>query len=131
MDASEFFGSVISTYSRAQAIEDGVLVDVTPTAKEAGIALPTVVTSHVWAECVEVPPSLVGQQDEQGRLWDVVYMASMALRAAVRGGAKGDRLAYQLNVQTAKGRRTKRLVAVVGPGDNGEPVLTLMFPEDD
>lgn len=28
---------IISTYSRAQAIEDGVLVDVTETAKEAGI----------------------------------------------------------------------------------------------
>jgi len=30
------FGPVIFSYSRAQAIEDGVLVDVTETAKEGG-----------------------------------------------------------------------------------------------
>ena len=35
---------VVSAYSRAQAIEDGVLVDVSQTAKEAGIKYPTAVT---------------------------------------------------------------------------------------
>ena len=31
-----FFGDVISTYTRAQAIEDGVLIDVSSMAREAG-----------------------------------------------------------------------------------------------
>ncbi len=31
-----FFGEVISTYTRAQAIQDGVLVDVSAMAREAG-----------------------------------------------------------------------------------------------
>ena len=34
--AESFFGDIISTYTRAQAIEDGVLIDISPTAKEAG-----------------------------------------------------------------------------------------------
>ena len=34
--AESFFGNIISTYTRAQAIEDGVLIDVSPIAKEAG-----------------------------------------------------------------------------------------------
>jgi len=34
---SDYFGEVISTYSRAQALEDGVLADVSEMAKEAGI----------------------------------------------------------------------------------------------
>jgi uncharacterized protein YunC (DUF1805 family) len=38
------FGEVIHAYTRAQAIEDGTLVDVTETAKEAGIKYPTAVT---------------------------------------------------------------------------------------
>ncbi len=32
----DVFGPVVSSYSRAQAIDDGVLVDVTSTAREAG-----------------------------------------------------------------------------------------------
>ena len=34
--AESFFGKVISTYTRAQAIEDGVLIDPGSMAKEAG-----------------------------------------------------------------------------------------------
>ena len=37
--AESFFGEVISTYTRAQAIEDGVLIDAGPTAKEVGFKL--------------------------------------------------------------------------------------------
>ena len=38
---------VISSYSRAQAIEDGVLVDVSTVAKEAGIKFPVAMTAAV------------------------------------------------------------------------------------
>ncbi len=127
-----FFGDVIDTYTRAEAIRDGVLIDVTATAKEAGIVLPTVVTSHVWGRCVEVPPNLKGQQDEAGRLWDVLYLAASSLRAAVRAGKTGDRLKFNVDVRETEGYvRVAHLVAAVGPGDSGEPVLTVMFPEDD
>ena len=43
--AESFFGEVISTYTRAQAIEDGVLVDAGPMAKEAGFNWPVVLTA--------------------------------------------------------------------------------------
>lgn len=35
----EVFGEVISTYTREQALEDGVLIDVTEQAKEAGFTI--------------------------------------------------------------------------------------------
>ncbi len=38
--AESFFGNVISTYTRAQAIEDGVLVDAGSMAQEAGFKWP-------------------------------------------------------------------------------------------
>lgn len=44
----DFFGGVIHSYSRAQAIEDGVLVDVSSMAKEAGFIWPVAVTAAVW-----------------------------------------------------------------------------------
>ena len=34
------FGPVLHAYTRAQAIEDGILVDVSETAREAGFKIP-------------------------------------------------------------------------------------------
>ena len=121
---------VISSYSRAQAIEDGVLVDVSTVAKEAGIKFPVAMTATVWGQCVEVPEG-VGCQDESGRLWDIVWMFRCA-------AAKfdGDTLLFKLYVRNHNRERLTRqdlvtLKAICGPGDNGEPVVTIMTPEED
>lgn len=118
---------VIYAYTRAQAIADGVLVDVTPTAKEAGIAFPTAVSSAVWAKCVEVPAACPWQ-DEEGRLWDVVWM----LRHAVSKTANTNVLEFVVLVQNdPRGPKEVRLKAVCGPGDDAAPVITVMLPEED
>ena len=62
---------MIYQYTRAQAIEDGMLIDVTETAREAGITIPTALTAAVWERCVAVPEKATCQ-DEMGRLWDVL-----------------------------------------------------------
>jgi hypothetical protein len=64
---------LIHSYSRAQAIEDGVLIDVSQAAKEAGIRYPVALTWAVWERCVTVPPG-VHCQDEGGRLCDLLYL---------------------------------------------------------
>ena len=120
----EIFGDVISSYSRAQAVEDGVLVDVSETAREAGLRYPVALTRAVWESCVVVPPN-VQAQDERGRLWDILWM----LRASV--GRGGEEIRYSLIVRTAKGRRRVTLKALCGPGDDAEPVITIMLPEED
>ena len=121
---------VISSYSRAQAIEDGVLVDVSTVAKEAGIKFPVAMTATVWGQYVEVPEG-VTCQDESGRLWDIVWMFRCA-------AAKfdGDTLLFKLYVRNQNRQRLTRqdlvtLKAICGPGDNGEPVVTIMTPEED
>jgi len=40
---------VIDVYTRAQALEDGVLVDVSSWAREYGIIFPVAVNASVWA----------------------------------------------------------------------------------
>lgn len=125
----EMFGEVIFGYGRADAIADGALVDVTETAKEAGFKVPVAVTAHVWAECVAVPEGCEGVQDEAGRLWDVVWMAMVA----ARGAGATDRVNVQVLVVKGPGRKPElqNLVLTIGPGDMGEPVMTIMYPEDD
>jgi hypothetical protein len=119
---------LIYSYTRAQAIKDGVLVDVSDMARQAGFRWPVAVTQAVWATIEAVPPKLQGCQDIQGRLWDVLYMGHLAAR---RGGQE---IRYKLIMdRNENGRRLRYLVlkALCGPGDDGEPVITIMLPEED
>ncbi len=118
---------IIFSYSRAEAISDGVLIDVTKTAREAGVRFPTALTAAVWAEFVSVPVGVEGQ-DETGRLWDILWMFSLAARR----GRGGDALHFTLLVQNDEGGpREVTLKAVCGPGDDLEPVITIMLPDED
>ena len=72
---------MIHRYSRADAIRDGVLIDVSAVAREAGIRYPVTLTRAAWEKCVAVPPGVVCR-DESGRLWDVCWMLVCALRRA-------------------------------------------------
>ena len=48
---TKLFGEPISVYTRAQAIEDGVLVDAGSMASEAGFRWPVAFTAAAWADC--------------------------------------------------------------------------------
>ena len=134
---------VIFSYTRAQATLDGVLVDVSELAKEAGFRFPVAVTAGVWAECVAVPDGVEGQ-DETGRPGDVLHM----LRFAIAGMKKDVTPRFALPGRTAPGERVDfavhvrndnragdpplvRLYALCGPGDDAEPVITVMLPTED
>jgi hypothetical protein len=126
-DEHPIFGPVIFAYTRAQAIQDGVLVDVTEMAQEAGLKHPTAVTAAVWADYVAVPEG-VEAQDEQGRLWDILMM----LRFAIQGGTNGSELLYEVLVRNDNtSSQPVKLKAICGPGDSAEPVLTIMLPHED
>ena len=130
---SEVFGEPISVYTRSQAIEDGVLVDVSQAdaMKGSGIALPVSVTRSVWAWVN--PEKMPRCQDFNGRLHDVLWM----LRLKIRGASEGiDRLAFRAMFQGGPGLRGRQkrivdLVAVCGPADDGSPCLTIMLPGEE
>jgi hypothetical protein len=120
---------LIHRYTRAQAIEDGVLIDVSAVAPEAGIRCSVALTSAVWARGVAVPPG-VECQDEAGRLWDVLVL----LRLAIGRGDGGPEVRFGVHVRNDNRERTPplvRLKAVCGPGDQGEPVITVIMPDED
>jgi hypothetical protein len=122
---------IIYAYSRAQAIEDGVLVDVSEMGREAGFRYPVAVTAAVWATIEAIPLALEGIQDIEGRLWDVLWMASLA---AKQHGRDTDTVRFMLYMDRNEGGRRVSLLtlkAVCGPGDDGEPVVTIMYPEED
>ncbi len=128
---------VIFRYTQAEALDDGVLVTVpTALATEAGFRWPVALTAAwadtvAWDEDTEArKPSPIGQ-DETGRLWDVLTM----IRHTIRATHPTRRGVVQVLRVPPTGRTVRPQLAtlhlVAGPGDHGEPVLTLMLPGED
>ncbi len=134
-DASDLFGPVIYCYSRSQAIDDGVLVDVSEMAREAGFKFPVAITHAAWEDCVawnDEDNKRQTYQDESGRLWDVLYMLMMCIKVSVTNKSE---ILFSLKRVPRGGRghmaRKVILKAHIGPGDTPEPVLTIMLPNED
>ncbi len=124
------FGPVIYSYTRAQAVADGVQVEVTKIAAEAGICFPVFITRCVFERFVAVPERVTGQ-DEAGRLWDIVWMLRFAIMRA-RPGVQ--RIPVALYVRNDNRRATLiKLIATCGPLDidDPQPSITVMLPDED
>lgn len=122
---TELFGEPISIYTRAQALEDGVLVDVTPMSR--GIfKIPVALTTSLWADLSNVPEPENSDSHLEARTREVLKAA------AEHGRAKNvtDRVSFPLLLQVGKELKSLDLLAVSGPGDQGEHVLTIGFPGD-
>ena len=129
-DRENFFGGVIYSYSRAQAVADGVQVDVTKTAQEAGIKFPMFLTRAVFDAFVAVPPDVTGQ-DEAGRLWDVVWMTRFGI---IRARPGVDRIPVAFYVRNDnRAARLVKLIATCSALDisDPQPAITVMMPDED
>ncbi len=127
---------VIHSYTRAQALDDGILVDVTEMAREAGFRFPVAMSINAWSDCVEwceEDSKRQVYQDQSGRLWDVLWMASCAARqSATRNRSMAEFSLYRVP-RGGRGMRPRltRLKLAIGPGDGGEPVITILLPGED
>lgn len=118
---------IIHAYSRAQALADEVLIDLTEWAREAGFSIPVALTRGVW-ELLE-PPAGMPEEDVAARAWDMLS----ALRDAIASvsGVDQVRFAPVFALERGAAARPVALWAKVGPGDRGEPVLTVMREGED
>ena len=132
---AEIFGEPISVYTREQAIEDGVLVDVSETSeyKESGWRMPVAIEAEAWEKCVAVDKGLEEQgQSIAGRLWDVLYMASLYAKRAGQTDVIYMKVSVTSHRESKNGNHlpgykqvTRNLKITCGPGDNAEPVITI------
>ena len=125
----DIFGEPIAVYSRRQAIEDGVLVDLMQPetvglVREAGFKFPVAMTAGAFAATVAaIGERLPEGQDIQGRLWDVLWMLACAIKTA----GSTDRVKFRVSVWNGRRRDEIKLWSLCAPGDGGEPVLTIML----
>jgi len=120
-------GTVLE-YFRQQAIADGMLVDVTEMAGEAGFRCSVAMTQRAWNCCVAVTTPTHGE-DEEDRLWNVLF----TMRCAIEANRKRTQLTWKVAVKDCERERsqTVTLKGVMGPGDAREPTLTVMLPDED
>ena len=122
---------LVYAYTRAQAIEDGVLVDATigdlAEVTRQHFKYPVAMTASVFAlmtRAVEHPKHL---NDYKGVWHDILWMS----RKNVTRRFDSATHLFKVWITGAGRKRWHELKIVCHPGDNGEPVLTIMFPEED
>jgi len=119
---------VIFRYTREEAVEDGVLVDVTEWASadkgfHGGFRCPVALTRALW-EVVDIDSRKHrGGGDTRGRAHDVLWMGSLALRSAMRRERNTATFALFLS----NGRKKKATLRVTADGDG----VVIGFPEED
>lgn len=121
---------IIATYSRAQALEDGTLVTLDQKlCAEAGYRYPVAATRRVYETAIAMTPAAKRAcNDVEGRTWDVLHMARMGMRRAPAGSS----CLFRVYAVVARVRPTLLTLRITcGPGDDGEPVLTIGYPEED
>ena len=150
----EVFGPVICAYSRAQAIEDGVLVDISEADGCKGhFKYPVAMTRGAWCAAVEAGGEWVdnpcctgddqelqlpGGQSVAGRLHDVCTMLKATMRNPTLDpeqwmNREGDRVFFSMLVDVlGNGRKSGvELWSLCGPGDTAAPVITIMLRNED
>lgn len=121
---------VISCYTRQQAIEDGVLVDLKSSFKNETriFKWPVACTAAVW--------SLIENAAEQDEVevavyvWDVCFMAHLAIKALRDSGRPELFFKVCLPLREGTERKLKLVCGPIGPNDPN-PCLTIMLPNED
>lgn len=119
-ELAETFGNVISVYTRAQAIEDGELVDMTEWASRdkgffGGYTCPVAITRALFAEVKVEGTKKSG--DTRGRAHDVLFLSSLAIKGAFRRNEQSVRFVVKLG-------RKNHVLRVVADGDG----ITIGYP---
>lgn len=117
---------LIHSYSRAQALADGELVDVTQHAK-GYFKVPVAVTRSVWEIIDRAVKNEKHLNDLNGVLHDVFHMARLAMQQTKEDQTT---VAFTVIIVGAGRKRNYRLFVNIGPGDKAEPVLTFMQPHE-
>lgn len=127
---AELFGEPIYSISRAELIEDGFLVDLMQD-EMAGVArqhykFPIACTIAVFEVMRKAVENKRHCNDYAGILHDMLWMSRCA-------GRKVDESTVYFRVIITGAGRSKyhNFKLIVGPGDQGEPVITILLPNED
>ena len=122
---------IIDRYTRAEALADGVLYDLSAQAPDVCRQLfkyPIACTAAVYDLITRAINHPEWHNDIKGVIWDILYMSQHAPDKRMIDAST----ALFTVIITGTGRkRYHRLKLQVHPGDQAEPVITILLPEED
>ena len=120
---------VIHTYSRKEAISDGVLVDLSINFPEAGRLFkhPVACTSAVWALVEAAAENTRLHNTAAGIVWDLLYMSINGVTQRI---SDSEHL-FCVAIPGAGPHRNYILKANCGPSDDASPCITIMLEHED
>ena len=126
----EVFGPVIYAYTRKQAIEDGVLVDLmqdtmTEVCRQH-YKYPIACTATMFAIMQKAVENKRHCNSYAGVLHDMLWM-SRVMKRDLDPSTK----IFRVKIVGAERRSVFDFKMVCGPGDQAEPVITIMLPDED
>lgn len=125
----DLFGPVIYSYTRAQAIEDGVLVDLSELAPDVcrqHYKYHIACTAAVWAIIDQAVNNKRCMNDLKGVIHDMLWMS----RVYKKNLSPSDIL-FQVKIVGAGRKSLFEFKMTCSGGDDGEPVLTILMPNED
>lgn len=119
-------------YTRAQAIEDGVLVsgnvgDLDEVTRQC-FRYPVAMTYAVFEIMERAVANRRYGNDFKGVWYDILWMAKHHILGRTGSGPEFE---FQVKITGAGRRSVYTLKMHIGPGDTPEPVMTIMLPEED
>lgn len=131
---------LIHAYTRQQALSDGVLIEMKQ-AKRYGFRVPVAITSAAFGAAIDwnlMDPEVqtVVAQREAAVLMAALRTAQEGIRAHREGTGPepGNRIDFVVDCLANDGSAQPKKVPMymlIGPGDNAEPVGTIMLPGED
>lgn len=131
---------LIHSYTRADTLQDGVLVEL-PQAMAMGFRVPVAITCAAYAACIAWPQADPKLANILRLREEVVLLAAVAEAKAHRRRQQAgnverpDRIDFTVETITLRDGRAElakvSVYMIIGPGDNGEPVGTIMLIEED
>jgi hypothetical protein len=125
---------VIYTYTRANAIADGVLVDLSANFPDECSQLykyPVAATAAVW-RIIEQAVAGDSSNSLKGVVWDLLWMSQKGISKRL----DPTQHLFTVIITGAGGSRFERnqhyeFKAMCHPGDTAEPVITILQPDED
>jgi hypothetical protein len=115
---------VIHSCTRAQALANGILIDVTEIGEEVGFKPPVAITEALQNRLTPTKNEAVFGQDYDSRLWNVLWVAAFSIKLADPGIDTVTFTVAQQEVDAKSGQLQNfelRLRAVCGSGNEDKP----------
>lgn len=121
---------MLHTYTRAQSIAEGKLLDISDQAYTFGFRVPVAISKAAWSDTVQWDHG--GVQDEDGRLADVLSMGVASVKGPAEHNANTrNYTVYRTpNESGAQEAEEAHLRIACTAGDQGEPVVTIMCHDE-